>query len=75
MKNIFFTALLAVSTMATAQELVWENTFDAPTDLTGWTLHDIDGNGNTWVQGKNWYLELQADGKYKTIEGTAGVLR
>lgn len=73
MKNIFFTVLLMVCGSFSAQELVWENTFDAPTDLTGWTLHDIDGNGNNWVQGKNWYMD--ANDSYKTKEGTAGVLR
>lgn len=59
--------------MATAQELVWENTFDAPTDLSDWSLHDIDGNSNNWKQGKNWYKD--ANDNYQTKEGSASVLR
>lgn len=33
------------------------NSFDSAADLEGWTFHDLNNNGNNWVQGANWNIE------------------
>ncbi len=74
MKKIILSAIsLLFCTYISAQELAWSNTFDSQADLQGWTILDTDGNGNTWVQGANWYGD--ANDNYKTKEGSSQVLR
>lgn len=70
MKKIILSSVLFLSHMAAAQSLVWGNSFDTPADLQGWTFHDLNSNGNGWVQGENIYH----NGTTLTY-GTAGVLR
>lgn len=74
MKKIILSAIsLILSSTIFAQELVWNNTFDSQADLQGWNILDTDGNGNTWLQGANWYLD--ANDGYKTKESSSQVLR
>lgn len=70
MKKIILSSVLFLSHLAAAQSLVWGNSFDTPADLQGWTFHDLNSNGNGWVQGQNIYH----NGTSLTY-GTAGVLR
>ncbi|MBP2619585.1 T9SS-dependent choice-of-anchor J family protein [Chryseobacterium jejuense] len=70
MKKIILSSVLFLSQLATAQTLVWGNTFDTPADLQGWTFHDLNGNNNGWLQGANIYH----NGTSLTY-GSAGVLR
>lgn len=70
MKKIILSSVLFLSQLATAQFLVWENSFETPGDLQGWAFHDLNNNGNGWVQGKNIYF----NGTSLTY-GTSGVLR
>ncbi|EFK35197.1 Por secretion system C-terminal sorting domain [Chryseobacterium gleum] len=70
MKKIILSSVLFLSHVAAAQSLVWGNSFDTPADLQGWTFHDLNSNGNGWVQGQNIYH----NGTSLTY-GTAGVLR
>lgn len=70
MKKIILSSVLFLSHLAAAQSLVWGNSFDTPADLQGWTFHDLNSNGNGWVQGENIYH----NGTTLTY-GTAGVLR
>lgn len=56
--------------MIFAQFPVWINSFNTPADLQGWTFHDINGNGNQWVQGQNIYHNGTS-----LAYGTTGVLR
>lgn len=53
MRNFILFIGLLVAGVANAQVPVWINTFDTPADLQGWTIHDVDGNNNSWTQGKN----------------------
>lgn len=53
MKKIILLASLLVFGAVHAQFPVWINSFDSAADLEGWTFHDLDGNGNGWVQGQN----------------------
>ncbi|MDQ1857060.1 T9SS-dependent choice-of-anchor J family protein [Chryseobacterium sp. WLY505] len=70
MKKIILSSALFLSHLAAAQSLVWGNSFDTPADLQGWTFHDLNGNGNGWVQGENIYHNGTT-----LAYGTAGVLR
>ncbi|CAI8874542.1 T9SS type A sorting domain-containing protein [Chryseobacterium sp. IT-36CA2] len=70
MKKIILSSVLFLSHLAAAQTLVWGNSFDTPADLQGWTFHDLNSNGNGWVQGQNIYH----NGTTLTY-GTTGVLR
>lgn len=70
MKKIILSSVLFLSHLAAAQSLVWGNSFDTPADLQGWTFHDLNNNGNGWVQGENIYH----NGTTLTY-GTTGVLR
>jgi hypothetical protein len=55
MKKLFLLSVVLVSQAAAAQELVWSNSFETADDLQGWTIHDLNNNGNAWSQGKNIY--------------------
>lgn len=70
MKKIILSSVLFLSHLAAAQSLVWGNSFDTPADLQGWTFHDLNNNGNGWVQGQNIYHNGTA-----LTYGTTGVLR
>jgi len=70
MKKIILSSVLFLSQLATAQTLVWGNTFDTPADLQGWTFHDLNNNSNGWLQGQNIYHNGTS-----MVYGTAGVLR
>ncbi len=70
MKKIILSSVLFLSHLAAAQSLVWGNSFDTPADLQGWTFHDLNNNGNGWVQGENIYH----NGTTLTY-GSTGVLR
>lgn len=70
MKKIILSSVLFLSHLAAAQSLVWGNSFDTPADLQGWTFHDLNNNGNGWIQGENIYH----NGTTLTY-GTTGVLR
>ena len=67
MKNLLLLATLLLSNVFYAQFPVWINSFDTPADLEGWTIHDLNTNGNAWLQGQNIYhngttLAYGADG-------------
>ncbi|AZA83225.1 secretion protein [Chryseobacterium lactis] len=70
MKKIILSSVLFLSQLATAQTLVWGNTFDTPASLQGWTFHDLNNNSNGWLQGQNIYHNGTS-----MVYGTAGVLR
>lgn len=70
MKKIILSSVLFLSQLAAAQSLVWGNTFDTPSDLQGWTFHDLNGNNNGWIQGANIYHNGTS-----LAYGSAGVLR
>nr|WP_315035440.1 T9SS type A sorting domain-containing protein [uncultured Chryseobacterium sp.] len=70
MKKIILSSVLFLTQLATAQTMVWGNTFDTPADLQGWTFHDLNTNSNGWLQGQNIYHNGTA-----MVYGTAGVLR
>lgn len=70
MKNLVLLAALLVSNVFYAQFPVWINSFDTPEDLSGWTFHDLNGNGNKWVQGPNIYHNGTT-----LAYGASGVLR
>lgn len=70
MKKLFLLSIVLVSQAAAAQFQVWSNSFDTPADLQGWTTHDLNNNGNGWVQGQNIYHNGTA-----LTYGTSGVLR
>ncbi|MFP9097943.1 T9SS type A sorting domain-containing protein [Flavobacterium sp. RHBU_24] len=54
MKKIILLLIILVSGVSNAQYPVWVNSFDSAADLEGWTFHDLNNNGNNWVQGANW---------------------
>lgn len=70
MKKLFLLSIVLVSQVAAAQELVWSNSFETPDDLQGWTIYDLNNNGNKWTQGKNIYLSGTT-----MVYGTAGSIR
>ncbi len=57
MKNLLLFTALLVFNISNAQYPVWINSFDSAADLDGWTFHDLNNNGNNWVQGANWNIE------------------
>ncbi|WP_080780671.1 T9SS-dependent choice-of-anchor J family protein [Chryseobacterium phocaeense] len=71
MKKLFLLSVVLLSQAAAAQALVWSNSFETSADLQGWTFHDLNNNGNGWVQGQNIYF----NGTNALTYGTAGVLR
>lgn len=54
MKNLLLFTALLVFNISNAQFPVWINSFDSAADLDGWTFHDLNNNGNNWIQGANW---------------------
>lgn len=70
MKKIILLSVILLSQTIFAQYPVWSNSFDTPADLQGWTFHDLNSNGNGWVQGQNIYHNGTA-----LAYGTSGVLR
>ncbi|KMQ62951.1 secretion protein [Chryseobacterium angstadtii] len=70
MKKLFLLSIVLVSQAVAAQFEVWSNSFNTPADLQGWTTHDLNNNGNGWVQGQNIYLSGTA-----LTYGTSGTLR
>ncbi|MDH6250601.1 hypothetical protein M2347_000328 [Chryseobacterium sp. H1D6B] len=70
MKKIILLSVLVVSKLMSAQYPVWTNSFDSTNDMQGWSFHDLNGNGNGWVQGPNIYH----NGTSLTY-GSAGSLR
>jgi hypothetical protein len=70
MKKLILFSILFLSQAISAQYPVWNNTFDTPASLQGWTFHDLNSNGNGWVQGQNIYHNGTA-----LAYGTSGVLR
>ncbi|MCJ7935694.1 MAG: T9SS type A sorting domain-containing protein [Chryseobacterium sp.] len=70
MKKIILSSVLFLSHWAMAQDMVWGNSFDSQNDLQGWTFHDLNNNGNAWVQGQNIY-----NSGTSLTYGTEGVLR
>ncbi|WP_163401434.1 T9SS type A sorting domain-containing protein [Flavobacterium fluviatile] len=72
MKNLLLFTALLIFNSSHAQFPVWMNSFDSAADLEGWTFHDLNNNGNNWVQGANWHLP---DGEVILEAGTEQVLR
>lgn len=70
MKKLFLLSIVLISQAAAAQFQVWSNSFETPDDLQGWATHDLNNNGNGWVQGKNIYYNGTA-----LAYGTSGSLR
>ncbi|AZA76191.1 T9SS C-terminal target domain-containing protein [Chryseobacterium sp. G0186] len=70
MKKLFLLSIVLLSQAAAAQFLIWSNSFETADDLQGWTLHDLNNNGNGWVQGKNIYHNGTS-----MVLGTSGSLR
>jgi hypothetical protein len=70
MKKIILLSVVLLSQAIFAQYPVWSNSFDTAADLQGWTFHDLNGNGNGWVQGQNIYHNGTA-----LAYGPSGVLR
>ena len=70
MKNLLLVAALLFSTTFYAQFPVWINSFDTADDMTGWTFHDLNQNGNNWQQGQNIYHNGTT-----LAYGNSGVLR
>lgn len=70
MKKLVLVAALLLSNVFYAQLPVWISTFDTAGDMTGWTFHDGNANGNQWMQGQNIYHNGTT-----LAYGTSGVLR
>ncbi|MFP3834491.1 choice-of-anchor J domain-containing protein [Chryseobacterium sp. SIMBA_028] len=70
MKKLILLSIVLVSQAAAAQFQIWSNSFETPDDLQGWTIHDLNNNGNKWVQGKNIYHNGTS-----MVLGTSGSLR
>lgn len=70
MKKIILLSVVLLSQAIFAQYPVWSNSFDTQADLQGWTFHDLNNNGNGWVQGQNIYHNGTS-----LAYGTSGVLR
>ncbi|SDH86763.1 Por secretion system C-terminal sorting domain-containing protein [Chryseobacterium taeanense] len=70
MKKIILLSVILLSQAIFAQYPVWTNSFDTPADLQGWTFHDLNNNGNGWVQGQNIYHNGTS-----LAYGSSGVLR
>lgn len=72
MKKIILLLIILVSGVCNAQYPVWVNGFDSAADLEGWTFHDLNNNGNNWVQGANW--QNQAAGTEQVLRYTVSPL-
>lgn len=70
MKNLLLVAALLLSNLFYGQLPVWVNSFDSADDMAGWTFHDLNANGNKWIQGQNIYHDGTS-----LIYGMSGVLR
>ncbi len=70
MKKLILLSVIFLAQSVFAQYPVWSNSFDTPASLQGWTFHDLNGNGNGWVQGQNIYHNGST-----LAYGTSGVLR
>jgi Secretion system C-terminal sorting domain len=70
MKKIILLSVMLLSQAIFAQYPVWSNSFDTQADLQGWTFHDLNNNGNGWVQGQNIYHNGTS-----LAYGSSGVLR
>lgn len=70
MKNLLLVAALLLSNLFYGQLPVWINSFDSADDMAGWTFHDLNANGNKWMQGPNIYYNGTA-----LAYGESGVLR
>ncbi|MDV7695597.1 T9SS type A sorting domain-containing protein [Chryseobacterium soli] len=70
MKKIILLSIVFLSESIAAQYVVWSNSFDSAAALQGWTFHDLNSNGNGWMQGQNIYHNGTA-----LTYGTSGVLR
>lgn len=70
MKNLLLVAALLISTAFYAQFPIWINSFDTADDMAGWTFHDLNQNGNSWLQGPNIYHNGTS-----LAYGNSGVLR
>lgn len=70
MKKIILLSVVLLSKAIFAQYPVWSNSFDTQADLQGWTFHDLNNNGNGWVQGQNIYHNGTS-----LAYGSSGVLR
>ncbi len=70
MRNLLLLATLLLSNVFYAQFPVWINSFDTADDMAGWTFHDLNGNGNNWLQGQNIYYNGTS-----LAYGNSGVLR
>lgn len=55
MKKVILLSVLVLSKLVSAQYPVWTNSFNSTSDMQGWSFHDLNGNGNGWVQGPNIY--------------------
>ncbi|ASK28782.1 secretion protein [Chryseobacterium sp. T16E-39] len=55
MKKLILLSVLVLSKFVSAQYPVWTNSFNSTSDMQGWSFHDLNGNGNGWVQGPNIY--------------------
>ncbi|MBK1896105.1 T9SS-dependent choice-of-anchor J family protein [Chryseobacterium paridis] len=56
MKKIILLSVLVLSKLVSAQYPVWTNSFNSTSDMQGWSFHDLNGNGNGWIQGPNIYF-------------------
>ena len=70
MKKIVLLSVVLISQAIFAQFPVWSNSFDTAADLQGWSFHDVNANGNGWIQGQNIYHNGTT-----LAYGTSGVLR
>ncbi|RKS26527.1 putative secreted protein (Por secretion system target) [Flavobacterium endophyticum] len=70
MKNLLLVAALLLSNLFYGQLPVWVNSFDSADDMAGWTFHDLNANGNKWMQGPNIYYNGTS-----LAYGESGVLR
>lgn len=70
MKKIILLSVMLLSEAISAQYMVWGNSFNSAADMQGWTFHDLNNNGNGWVQGQNIYYNGTS-----LVYGTSGTLR
>ncbi|MBT2623562.1 T9SS type A sorting domain-containing protein [Chryseobacterium sp. ISL-6] len=70
MKKIILLSVLVLSKLVSAQYPVWTNSFNSTSDMQGWSFHDLNGNGNGWIQGPNIYYNGTS-----LAYGSAGSLR
>ncbi|WP_264538135.1 T9SS-dependent choice-of-anchor J family protein [Flavobacterium sp. N1736] len=70
MKKLLLLTALLLSHAFYAQFPVWVNSFESADDMVGWTFHDLNSNGNKWMQGPNIYTNGTA-----LTYGASGSLR